>query len=534
MTPIGTGSAPPGKEGGSPLPASRGLWRLVSDRLIGGRSQWLFQAIFVLTFVLPTLALMVVSIAHYREDATSTAMEAKELQGRLAATIVTEKLAAQFDLASSFATRPLLVRNVEQGHWQEAMRVLDGVPGQYGHIDRIVLYDPAGVVKADLPATGLVGQDRADKGWYGEFSKRQQPYLSGVYLRASEPRTYVVGLVLPVVGAPTAEKAHVSGGDLIAILQVQLNLREFYDWTAADVGRKGLIYIVDQYGHLVHHSRRRDTNALVDFSTVDIVRKALAGQSGVELNYNPLEGETRLAAYRALPEYGWGVVVTQAAEEAFADRERILRTYYSTYAGLALLSLLLALAILRMVTMQRAAEEQQKNLALLDELTGLHNRRGFITLSLQQLTAANRLNQNLFFIYIDLNGMKPINDAFGHQEGDRAIMDTADVLRSTFRDIDIKARIGGDEFVVLGIVAGGFDPEIIRERLRKAVASFMADNPRPYELSFSTGIVIYDPEHPCSLEELMARADRLMYEAKLRRPEPVNRLRSLRGHRNVT
>jgi diguanylate cyclase (GGDEF)-like protein len=274
--------------------------------------------------------------------------------------------------------------------------------------------------------------------------------------------------------------------------------------------------------------------ALVDFSTVDIVRKALAGQSGVELNFNPVEQETRLATYRPLPEYGWGVVVTQAAEEAYAHRDRNLRTYYWTYAVLGAMSLLLALAILRMLMMQRAGEEQQKTLALLDELTGLHNRRGFMTLSLQQLTAANRLNQNLFFIYVDLNGMKPINDLFGHQEGDRALMDTAEVLRSTFRDIDIKARIGGDEFAVLGIAAGRFDDEVVRERLRQAVSAFKADNPRPYELSFSTGVVLYDPEHPCSLEELMERGDRLMYEAKLRRPKPATRLRSFPGHRNAS
>lgn len=529
---VGSGSNPPGKRGSLSL-ASHGPWLLVSDLLTHGRSRWLFRVIFALIFVLPTLMLMIVSVGHYREEATRAVMKAKDLQGVLAATIVTEKLAAQFDLGTSFATRPLLVRNVEEGRWPEAMHVLDGVVGQYEHINRIVLFDPAGVIKADLPAAGVVGESRADKEWYREFVKQRQPYLSGVYLRDAEPRTYIVSIVLPIIGSPAAEKGRVSGGEVIAILQVQLNVSGFYDWTTADVGRKGVIYIFDQYGHIVHHSRHRDIDALVDFSTVDIVRKALAGQSGVELNFNPVEQETRLATYRALPEYGWGVVVTQAAEEAYAERDQNLRTYYWTYAGLGVLSLLLAMAILRMVMMQRVAEEKQKNLALLDELTGLHNRRGFMTLSLQQLTTANRLNQNLFFIYIDLNGMKSINDRFGHLEGDRALMDTAEVLRSTFRNIDIKARIGGDEFVVLGILSGGSDGEIIRERLRKAVAAFLTSNARPYALSFSTGIVVYDPENPCALETLMDRGDRLMYEAKLRRPEPAIRQRSLRRHRNV-
>ncbi len=533
MRPVVGGSDPRGERGGL-SPASHRPWRLISDLLTSSRSRWLFRAIFVLIFVLPTLVLMIVSIRQYHEEATRTVTKAKELQGILAATIVTEKVKAQFDLGVSFATRPLLIRNVEQGRWQDAMHVLDGVLEQYREIDRIVLYDLGGVIKADLPAAGVVGQSRVDKEWYWEFSKRRQPYLSGVYLRGAEPRAYVVSLILPVHRAPAAEPAGAAGEDVIAILQVQLNLRGFSDWTSADGGRKGVIYIFDQYGHVVHHSRRRDVNALVDFSSVEIVRKALAGQSGVELNFNPVEQETRVASYRALPGYGWGVVVTQAAEEAYAERDRNLRTYYLTYAGLAVLSLLLALAILRMIMMQRASEEQHKELALLDELTGLHNRRGFVVLSSRQLTAADRLNQKLFFIYVDLNGMKLINDRFGHQEGDRALVDTAEILRSTFRDIDIKARIGGDEFVVLGIVANGFDGELVGKRLRQVTAGFVADNPRHYELSLSTGIVLYDPEHPCSLEELMERGDRLMYETKPRRPERATRRKTIPGHREVS
>ena len=500
---------------------------------MNGRSRWLFRASFVLVFVLPTVALMIVSVSHYREESTRSVMKAKELQGILAVAIVTEKLTAQFNLGTSFAIRPLLIRNIEQGRWQDAMHVLDGVLEHYEDIDRIVLFDPAGVVKADLPAAGVVGQSRADKEWYREFSKRRQPYLSGVYLRVAEPRGYVVSLVLPVLGSPAGENVRTPGGDVIAIILVQLNLSGFYEWTTTDVGRKGLIYIVDQYGHLVHHSRHRAVNALVDYSTVNIVRKALAGQNGVELNFNPVENETRVATYRALPEYGWGVVVTQAAEEAYAERDRNLRTYYLIYAGLAVLSLLLALAILRMITMQRAAEEQHKELALLDELTGLYNRRGFMMLSSRQLTVADRLNQRFLFIYIDLNGMKLINDRFGHQQGDRALMDAAEILQSMFRDIDIKARIGGDEFAVLGIVSDGFDGQTVGERLCNATAAYLADNPRPYELSLSTGTVVYDPQQPCSLEELMARGDQLMYEAKTRRSAPAVRRRSAPRRRSV-
>ena len=131
-----------------------------------------------------------------------------------------------------------------------------------------------------------------------------------------------------------------------------------------------------------------------------------------------------------------------------------------------------------------------------------------------QMRAAARLKQKLFLIYADLDRMKVINDRFGHKEGDRALVDIARLLRTAFRETDIKARIGGDEFVVLGAVQEGFDSEAAKSRLRKVRATFLVENPRPYELSLSVGVVPYDPAHPCSLDELMARGDQLMYELK--------------------
>lgn len=105
----------------------------------------------------------------------------------------------------------------------------------------------------------------------------------------------------------------------------------------------------------------------------------------------------------------------------------------------------------------------------------------------------------------------------GHKEGDRAFVDAAQILRSTFRDIDIKARIGGDEFVVLGTLREGFDADLVKARLLKATLTYQEENPRLYRLSLCTGIVFYDPEAPCSLEDLVERGDRLMYELKSER-----------------
>jgi len=155
-----------------------------------------------------------------------------------------------------------------------------------------------------------------------------------------------------------------------------------------------------------------------------------------------------------------------------------------------------------------------RDLLLIDDLTGLYNRRGFLTFGEQQLKLAYRTKRALLLIMADLDGMKLINDTFGHLEGDRALIETANILKSTFRGSDIIARIGGDEFAIVAIDAKDHTAEIINSRLRKTLEAYNADNDRPYKLSISIGIARYDPECPCFLEELLVRADQLMYEQK--------------------
>ncbi|MBL7182872.1 MAG: PAS domain S-box protein [Anaerolineae bacterium] len=170
------------------------------------------------------------------------------------------------------------------------------------------------------------------------------------------------------------------------------------------------------------------------------------------------------------------------------------------------------------ITQRKRMEETLRALALIDDLTGLYNRRGFVTLGQQQLKTANRAKRKMMLLFADFNGLKRINDTLGHSEGDRALIETADVLRETFRESDIIARIGGDEFVVLAIETNGFPAEVLTTRFQENLEARNAREGRRYELSLSVGLARYDPEHPCSIDELLARADRAMYEKK-RRPK---------------
>lgn len=153
-------------------------------------------------------------------------------------------------------------------------------------------------------------------------------------------------------------------------------------------------------------------------------------------------------------------------------------------------------------------------MALVDDLTGLYNRRGFQTLARQHMKMADRMRKRVSHIFVDLDGLKEINDRLGHREGDLALVETADLLKETFRESDIIARIGGDEFVVLALETVGLAQEHWVTRLQENLTRRNERPGRGYRLSLSMGIAYYDPDFPCPLDDLLDRADALMYEQK--------------------
>jgi diguanylate cyclase (GGDEF)-like protein/PAS domain S-box-containing protein len=166
------------------------------------------------------------------------------------------------------------------------------------------------------------------------------------------------------------------------------------------------------------------------------------------------------------------------------------------------------------ITRLKHLSEKLRTLSLTDDLTGLYNRRGFFTLAEHQLKVADRQKKGLFLIYADLDHLKKINDKFGHNEGSRALIETAKILKKHFRKSDIMARLGGDEFAIIPVVSTGQHPDMIGKRLKEHLKFYNAKQNRGYKLSISIGVASYDPEKPCTIEELLSRADKLMYKHK--------------------
>ncbi len=158
--------------------------------------------------------------------------------------------------------------------------------------------------------------------------------------------------------------------------------------------------------------------------------------------------------------------------------------------------------------------EQLHIQSIRDDLTQLYNRRGFMKLGNEYYETAKRNDISFLLLYADLDGLKMINDQFGHSEGDYAIASTAKILNKTFRNSDIISRLGGDEFTVIISSASNKDEKDIRNRIQRYCDLHNELSKKPYKLSISLGFAYFCPENPCSFEDLMKAADKALYEDK--------------------
>lgn len=171
-------------------------------------------------------------------------------------------------------------------------------------------------------------------------------------------------------------------------------------------------------------------------------------------------------------------------------------------------------ALLRDLARMAEQELAAVQMASMDELTLLSNRRGFEALARHALEACKRLEKPATLLFFDLNDFKQVNDTYGHAEGDGALKTFADVLRIAFRESDVIGRLGGDEFVALLTAADHVETSAIMARLREILDERNATLMRGYDIRFSVGQIEYDPVRHPDIEALLADADKAMYVHK--------------------
>jgi diguanylate cyclase (GGDEF)-like protein/PAS domain S-box-containing protein len=181
--------------------------------------------------------------------------------------------------------------------------------------------------------------------------------------------------------------------------------------------------------------------------------------------------------------------------------------------------------VVRDITERKKLEETLRNSSLKDDLTGLFNRRGLLKQAAPYFDFARRQKEKLLLLFIDLDGMKRINDEFGHNEGDNALINTAAILNHSFRSSDIIARLGGDEFTVLVTDLNASKEDAIA-RLNENLRAYNATEDRGHKLAFSIGVATLEPERMTCFEELLEQADQAMYQQKrMKRRRSIERTR---------
>jgi len=171
------------------------------------------------------------------------------------------------------------------------------------------------------------------------------------------------------------------------------------------------------------------------------------------------------------------------------------------------------------VTQLVKAQEALKNLSLTDDLTGQYNRRGFLTLAEQQIKLERHEGtaRGLLLLFADLDGLKQINDTYGHDAGSDAIITFAAIIKSVVRDSDLVARWGGDEFVILTIGSQDKNSKSITERITEKLDEYNLQSGKPYRIECSLGSAAVITTHERSIDEIIAEADAAMYHEKRRR-----------------
>ncbi len=331
--------------------------------------------------------------------------------------------------------------------------------------------------------------------------------------------------------APRFDGAHVSSGTALILLSIVLILiraitpiaGRVADIAAAALCLVALILLSEFLFGLFHVPGSSTTSlartatlvCLVMLTIVAVLRRAERGAFSIFLG-SGIGG--RIA--RALGPILLVMPFLREAGRARLVRADLVPAPYTTAIFASVATVVSFALLLFLVSRINKMETEIHDLTLRDELTGLYNVRGFNLLAGQSLRLAQRAEVPFSVIFVDMDDLKRINDELGHTAGSATLSQTARLLDSTFRDADVIARIGGDEFVV----AGQFDHRAVAasaQRLQETAAARFSDSSGRFPLSLSVGYATSSDTRFDSLKELVARADQAMYEKKRRKKVAV-------------
>jgi signal transduction histidine kinase len=320
----------------------------IVPQVIHRTDRWPSRVVIVVAIVAPIILVAAFNVLKSYHDFTAVTLSERRMIASLAATTLHEKFERLTAIGISLATQVQFRRLIQVGQWDEAVDILRSVPEDFPFIERIFLADPHGTLMADTPALPDVrGVNFAYRDWYQGVLRTGIPYVSDAYQRAAAPQYHVIAAALPI---------KIDEHRIIGILVLQVRLHSLLEWMhTIELGPGGVVYLVDRRGQMAAHPELAPDGELRDVSSVPAVEKALRGEGGADIAFDPVAQDARVVAYAPVPGYGWGVMAEEPTRTAFAARNRELRHLGLAYGLVALASGTFAYWILRMLTERRRA-----------------------------------------------------------------------------------------------------------------------------------------------------------------------------------
>jgi PAS domain S-box-containing protein len=301
-------------------------------------------------------AAILISTAAYSyhkidSELTAVALSRQAAVAQLMAGTLAEKFGRSIDVGISLSTRVQFRKLVTAGKWGKASDILLGVPSDFPYIERLFITDTAGTLQADVPALpGVRGVNFASRDWFRGVSRDWRPYVSPMYVRAALPRLDVFAVAVPIKS---------TAGQVAGILVLQIRIENLLQWVAGiNQETDTSIYIVDTKGQMMLHSGHGDQKKLIDVMANPIVQKLRNSAQGVEIGFDEFEHEESIINYAAVPEYGWGVVVSQPvrSSKVLAARDKQLHMLLAGYGFILLLGIITTGLLMRIVNERHKAE----------------------------------------------------------------------------------------------------------------------------------------------------------------------------------
>jgi diguanylate cyclase (GGDEF)-like protein len=335
--------------------------------------------------------------------------------------------------------------------------------------------------------------------------------LSGI-LQAGDSRLLAMGLPVSLAGGSRAL--------VIGLWDARAGGLQQYV-SELEYGQTGHGYVVDGTGHVIAGPTPDVVGKLLPLP--DLRAGVARGGSGIVDTAD--DSRPLVTSYADAGATGWTALTPQDKAEFEGGLLRSSRLVQGAVVALLLI------AGAGLVVLHHKRETALEVVALRDELTGLYNRRGWFVLAEHELERARRQGTARVLLFVDVDGLKQVNDTLGHREGDRAIADAAALFTAASRSSDIVGRLGGDEFVLL--LGDDGKADVARQRLFEALQVHNERSSAGFELRLSIGSEVWFPNQACTLDDLVTRADAEMYADKTSRPGRHEGLLRVPGQRSA-